>query len=83
MYLPHAENGLTALDIASSCEQPEVYQILAVNGAVHGTHTQHEVQYNTNNTSTVTLTTSKQKFKGKEQLNTNTTTVLHDCHKLV
>ncbi len=77
MYPPHVENGLTALDIASSSEQPEVYQILAVNGAVHGTPTQHEVQYNINNTSTVTLT-SKQKFKGKEQLNTNTTTVLHD-----
>ncbi len=38
-----SQNGLTALDIASSNEQPEIYQILALNGAVHGTPTQPEV----------------------------------------
>ncbi len=37
------QDGLTALDIASSNEQPEIYQILALNEAVHGTPTQPEV----------------------------------------
>ncbi len=37
------QDGLTALDFASANEQPEIFQILALNGAVHGTPTQPEV----------------------------------------
>ncbi len=37
------QNGWTALDFASANEQPEIYQFLTLNGAVHGTPTQPEV----------------------------------------